>query len=512
MEDHVDPPRRNIPRRMFSASNPLPRSKKEIKRFASSDKRWDPKASAEATTVPATSNTENPSTSKQPLGNDLTSKEPIRRLAPPTVGINRTKKQATPTGDAHADELIEKLNRSLSRAALTQEQIRAEEEEEPVLKYYELLGLEDERIRLNREANEEHDYYREKDERALIDWRVRRAKAVKEKIRNSEESRLRAEREAAEAAEQIEREAKEAAARAKAEKAAERKAAKAQRIADEARAIEEERLAKENRLLEEAAKHDDPDWLVKQKLIRPLDPEWKKKVEDVMEIKNRDSILTQTVEGTDIRRSDIETVVASNGRNPWLNDEIVNGIISAIVARKQEMTGYVKGTQNVPAYAAFPSMWYNNVTNKGMRNIENWSRRKGIKGEKMFGCEKIYFPVNTGQHWMLLIISPKVKAIEVLDSLDFGTKPHTKMFALAREWLQMELGKEYVAKDWIELLSSRSAQQQNSDDCGVFTCFNALASAKGREFEEVGEGSMVEARRILAAVLLNGGFKDDFEL
>ena len=143
-----------------------------------------------------------------------------------------------------------------------------------------------------------------------------------------------------------------------------------------------------------------------------------------------------------------------------------------------------------------------------VKGIKNWSRRQKIPGERLLSCDKIFFPINTGSHWQLLIISPKVRTIEMLDSMNGGA---SRWFNIAREWLQMELGSKYDAAEWKEL-DSKSSMQNNMNDCGVFTCFNALASAKGVDFSEVKQSNMQEARRIMVAVLLNGGFHGDWEL
>jgi Ulp1 family protease len=50
------------------------------------------------------------------------------------------------------------------------------------------------------------------------------------------------------------------------------------------------------------------------------------------------------------------------------------------------------------------------------------------------------------------------------------------------------------------------------DDCGVFTCLNGLASAKDRDFTEISHARMPLARRMIAAVLLNGGFTGELQL
>ncbi|KAF2488169.1 hypothetical protein BDY17DRAFT_244578 [Neohortaea acidophila] len=233
-----------------------------------------------------------------------------------------------------------------------------------------------------------------------------------------------------------------------------------------------------------------------------------------MAAKSKDTVVATTVDGTEISRHDLESLIRKPGvkSQPWLNDEIVNGIMAAIVGRKLEQTGWAKGSKTAPAYAYLPSMWYSNYQKPGgVNNIASWTRRRGIKGAKLLEAEKVFFPVNTGVHWMLLIISPQARTIEFLDSFNFGLHSKAWMFQIAREWLAMELEGKYVAEEWTEL-ASESCPQSNSDDCGAFTCFNALAAGKGLGFEAVGGGHMADARKMLAAVLVNGGFKGDFEL
>ncbi|KAK3721111.1 hypothetical protein LTR37_003401 [Vermiconidia calcicola] len=251
----------------------------------------------------------------------------------------------------------------------------------------------------------------------------------------------------------------------------------------------------------------DNDWPSKQSIIRPLPADWDEKINEAMASKNKDHTICKTVEGTELRKHDFNTLIPTRA---WLNDEIVNAWMATIVQSKLEKTGYKRGNGRVPAFAAYTSMWHSNVKAKGVKSIETWSRRKQIKGEALLKCEKIFFPINTGNHWMLLIISPQAREIEVLDSLNQGgVRQHYG--DVAKAWLQMELGDKFVEAEWT-LLESKSAWQQNTDDCGAFVCFNALAAAKGVAFAEVGKGKMADGRRIMGAVLINGGFHGDWKL
>ncbi|KAK5136653.1 hypothetical protein LTR08_002667 [Meristemomyces frigidus] len=289
----------------------------------------------------------------------------------------------------------------------------------------------------------------------------------------------------------------------------------ARREAEEAAKVAEE-VAKQ---AEEAAKVAEDIMEVeidKDQLIRPLDPKWNDKVNKVMLETNPSKILAQSAfTATDIDRKAFGRLLPTGdktadgaGHPGWLNDETVNAWFEAIVEHKKTQTGYVKGPRNTPAFEAYNSGWYHTFKTKGVKGLEGWSRRKGIKGAKLLAAEKIFFPINGGGHWMLIVISPKTKTIEYLDSL---RSPQKYYMNVARDWLEMELGSQYVKGQWTEL-GSVSGLQGNNSDCGVFTCMNALAVAKGRGFDDVPSTKMMEARRMMVAVLLNGGLHGDWEL
>ncbi|KAK5714710.1 hypothetical protein LTR17_017100 [Elasticomyces elasticus] len=245
-------------------------------------------------------------------------------------------------------------------------------------------------------------------------------------------------------------------------------------------------------------------------LIRELDPAHIAKLDEMLAIKSDQHVVRISPEGVEISRRDFGTILsgktATSPAHAWLNDEVVNAWFSTIVSRKLEQNGYVKGPKNVPSHVTYNTAWVNTVKTKKMEGIRTWSRRKGIQGEKLLKCEKVFFPVNTGAHWLLLIISPKEKTIEYLDSLhDLRPGEEKKWFKMMRQWLEMELEKKYVADEWTES-RAESSMQTNSDDCGAFTCFNGLAATTGVSFGEVTASKMQMGRRVMAAVLSTGQF------
>ncbi|KAK5117293.1 hypothetical protein LTR62_005910 [Meristemomyces frigidus] len=240
--------------------------------------------------------------------------------------------------------------------------------------------------------------------------------------------------------------------------------------------------------------------------IRPLPIQWATKLNTAMSSTSYHHKIATSMDGTDLTKRDFLTLLAESedsNSDSWLNDEIVNAWLSLIVTRKHEQSGYVKSAKNVPNFIAFNSAWYSTVKSKGMDGIAKWSRRKGIKGDKLLTAEKIFFPINTGSHWMMMIISPTERKIDFLDSMStsLNSSGRKQFLGLAREWLALELGKAYRAEEWTES-PALSSQQTNSNDCGVFSCFNALASGLGLEYGEVDAADMQLGRRVIGAALM----------
>ncbi|PNS18829.1 hypothetical protein CAC42_5368 [Sphaceloma murrayae] len=248
----------------------------------------------------------------------------------------------------------------------------------------------------------------------------------------------------------------------------------------------------------------------KKKYILPLTNDWEEKVNKALATRAETAIMGKSVEGVELSRKDIGRVLPGE---PWLNDEIVNAFYANLCGRLNEIDGYVKGPNNVPRYVAYSTAWYKSATERGVNSIAGWSRRKGIKGDKLLRTERIFFPTNTGAHWTLLTISGKNKTIEYFDSMNtrgFASKKYT---SLATAWLKLELGAKFKEDEWT-ILQSKSAQQDNMNDCGVFACLNGWALVRGTKdpSEEFGAKDIPMARRMLVATILNGGFTGDFDL
>ncbi|KAI5252846.1 cysteine proteinase [Aureobasidium subglaciale] len=285
---------------------------------------------------------------------------------------------------------------------------------------------------------------------------------------------------------------------------------------------EEEAAAFAEEISQITLTEEDPEAASKVRLaafLSQLPPDLDQSVTDILNKTNPRQAIVKSQEGNDLSRGDFATLLDSpNYRTGepegWLNDNIVNAFFTALCNGMNDKAGHTKG--KVPPYTSYATGWYGSVVQKGVTAIERWSRRKGIKGDKLLQCKRIFFPVNPGNHWSLLVICPDIHTIEYLDSLDGGhsvNRKSAKYIKLGREWLEMELGDKYVEAEW-NPVDRRSAIQNNGSDCGVFTCLNGLTSALelSNPAEEFGPEQIPHARRAMVSMLKLGGFSQHFEL
>jgi len=265
----------------------------------------------------------------------------------------------------------------------------------------------------------------------------------------------------------------------------ERAAAQAAAAAELAR-LEAERLA------EEAA----------HRIVTPLSADWTTKLDTAMATRDPFKSLVGN-----LTRKDFGTLLPQNRADGvgWLNDEIVNGYLAAIVSKAQADYGYTKGS--TPRVHAFNTALYTTYQAKGYDGVKRWAQRAKLDGIRLFSVDCLLIPINDGLHWTLLAISGKERTIRYFDSL--YEKPE-KYTGFARAFVAGVLAKEYKEEDWL-VVDASSSQQANGLDCGVFVCMNALALVLGRDpVRAFGAGEVAAARRMVGAVLLNGGMKDEF--
>ena len=242
-------------------------------------------------------------------------------------------------------------------------------------------------------------------------------------------------------------------------------------------------------------------------LVQPLNQKWEEIVHKAQYASNPSQVITNSVEGTELRIKDFSTLL---GNRSWLNDEIINSYIewivdaankAAIVEAKAQ--GEPPGT--VPKFIAHNSFFFQNLAKKGPSSVDRLMRRKKAPGMSLMEADSVLIPINSGSHWTIGVVRPVAKTIEYFDSMGGN---NYKFIDLMRSWLKHQLGASYVEEDW-KVPRTGCARQYNGYDCGVFVCTNAFCVAMGLDTSCYDESDMTLQRRNIAAVLINKGFTGD---
>jgi Ulp1 family protease len=99
-----------------------------------------------------------------------------------------------------------------------------------------------------------------------------------------------------------------------------------------------------------------------------------------------------------------------------------------------------------------------------MDKRDNMNKRRQLINFEKWG--KVFFPVNTGSHWCLIVVKPRMATIEVYDSM--SSRDNKKYY----EQLITYLNYGVLARNWI-VRNQECPQQDNYYDCGVHTILNA---------------------------------------
>lgn len=348
----------------------------------------------------------------------------------------------------------------------------------------------------------------EKPSKHYYDWIDRRVQykqeqeaahaAYQRKIKEVADEKARQEKEA--------RKAKEALAALKIKQEAERKAkeeeerrkAEAAAAAAQKKAREEEELRKQREALA-------------VRIIKPLSQEWTAKVIAAMAGTRTDVALTSG--GIPLTRRDLGMILPQTGVDDpsgWLNDEVINRYFGHLTLRAREKEGWK--APSPPTYHNFSSAFMDTLKRSGPAALVRWANRAKFPGAKLLDLKQLLIPICAGMHWRLVVVYPAERRIEYLDSLSPGaTKTSDEHVHGVKTWLAAQLKDRFVAAEWATTYG-RSGIQSNCNDCGVFTCFNGFALVRGFEPKcLVTADLMPDARRQMAATLLNEGFVGEFD-
>ncbi|GAA5849995.1 hypothetical protein JCM9279_004875 [Rhodotorula babjevae] len=182
----------------------------------------------------------------------------------------------------------------------------------------------------------------------------------------------------------------------------------------------------------------------------------------------------------------------------WLNDELVNFIGVLINKRsddmdKLEQAGGSRGEGETRLRKAFVfnSNFYTWYGDSGFAKVKRWTRTF-----ETFEKDIIIVPINHESHWSCAAVNLKLKRFEYYDSL---RKPDPVVYERLRAWLVEEHrnreGSEVDLRDWTDYWNKDVPQQENVNDCGVFTCMFMESLARNIDFFDFTQKDMPYLRK-----------------
>ena len=234
-----------------------------------------------------------------------------------------------------------------------------------------------------------------------------------------------------------------------------------------------------------------PHWLLRPK-ARPPRPAYMQ-----LSASERAWVESQLVGGSSllVERSNIQifgdTLLCLREKE-WLNDEVINFYFDLL---------------NSERVFCWNSFFWLKLSGDGKgynyKAVQRWTSRRKIE---IFKFERILVPMNIGKnHWALGLIDLKKKHISYLDSLAPNTV-HASFAEFMLRYLEDEHRDKGVlgSFDFSEFTTPLVAppQQQNSHDCGVFTCLAAECLANFRDWLDFDQSMIPDMRKKIAVQIL----------
>lgn len=156
-----------------------------------------------------------------------------------------------------------------------------------------------------------------------------------------------------------------------------------------------------------------------------------------------------------ISRADMHTLTDTQ----WLNDEVVNFYMNLLMQRSQK--------EGFPTVYAFNTFFYPKLVQGGHAALKRWTRTVDL-----FSFDIILVPLHLTAHWCLAVVDFRKPHIAYYDSLNSDCE-QPQCLATLQKYLEDEsLHKRSYGLNWDcwTLKVMDVPQQENYNDCGMFTC------------------------------------------
>ncbi|KAG5983294.1 hypothetical protein E4U55_000321 [Claviceps digitariae] len=277
----------------------------------------------------------------------------------------------------------------------------------------------------------------------------------------------------------------------------------AQKAAEEAERRAEERIRKER---EDRLARSGGLRIPDQPLVSPLSSDWLSRAQATLRA-SASTTLATTAEGVELRRHDFAKIVPPT---EWLNDEIVNGSLNWLDQSINMAAGIKDTKKSTRKCLAMSSFFFKRLQEQGVTRTQRTLRRYGVEKKNLLDIDTILLPICEHSHWTLIVVRPSKRTIAHMDSLNpTGSRQYID---LGLAWLKDMMEEKYVDSEW-KVVLHEAPKQTNGYDCGVHTVTNGMCLALGlNPIDSYAAEDMPRQRLRIASMLLNGGFKGDFDL
>ncbi|KAI4593283.1 hypothetical protein KJ359_010011 [Pestalotiopsis sp. 9143b] len=192
----------------------------------------------------------------------------------------------------------------------------------------------------------------------------------------------------------------------------------------------------------------------------------------------------------------------------WLNDSCIQAAVQ-YTAEHINKTAGVTLKKDTPKCVGLNSFFWPAIVSKTVPQKKRMLKRLwGLTPENFLDVESIIIPINANAHWTFLLIRPQRREIAYVDS--FHSTGEDRIEG-GLEFVSIFLGPLYKAEEWSRV-SFEVPLQTNGYDCGMFVITNSLLLALGLDPSGYKQSDMEHQRRIIAAMILNGGWHGPFDL
>ncbi|KAK6200794.1 hypothetical protein LQW54_009527 [Pestalotiopsis sp. IQ-011] len=192
----------------------------------------------------------------------------------------------------------------------------------------------------------------------------------------------------------------------------------------------------------------------------------------------------------------------------WLNDSCIQAAVQ-YTAEHINKTAGVTLKKDTPKCVGLNSFFWPAIVSKTVPQKKRMLKRLwGLTPENFLDVESIIIPINANAHWTFLLIRPQRREIAYVDS--FHSTGEDRIEG-GLEFVSIFLGPLYKAEEWSRV-SFEVPLQTNGYDCGMFVITNSLLLALGLDPSGYKQSDMDHQRRIIAAMILNGGWHGPFDL